>query len=59
MAGVLLWPVGRKDRAVAEKHLVMKDLANLRKRHDKRGKDQRICTISTIVKMPGEQRTHD
>jgi hypothetical protein len=41
MAGVLLWPVGRKGRAVAEKHLVIKDLATIRKQHNKRREEQR------------------
>jgi hypothetical protein len=59
MAGVVLWPVGRKDRAVVAKHLAIKDLANLRKRHNKSRKEQRTCNVSTIVKMPGEQKRHD
>jgi hypothetical protein len=42
MAGVLLWPVGRKDRAVAAKRLAIKDLANLRKRHDERRKEHEV-----------------
>jgi nitrogen fixation NifU-like protein len=35
---------------------VIKGLANLRKRHDKRREEQRICNNSTIVKMPGEKK---
>ena len=51
MAVVLLWPVGRKGRAVVAKHLAIKGLANLRKRHNKRRKEQRTCSVSTIVKI--------
>ena len=60
MAGLLLWPVARKGRAVGAKHLAIKGLANLRKRHDKKREEQRTCNVSTIVKMPGEQnKRHD
>ena len=51
MAGVLLWPVGRKGRAVVAKYLAIKGLANLRNRHDKRREEQRTYSVSTIVKM--------